>query len=554
MAIGGKTLGIVSGLAVGLTSGVILAALNPIVPQKGEPADTQPIKEAVVAPEAEENADPALPKLSMVDTSETSENEETIENDDVAETTTEPKVEPAPSAEVVDPVEEQPALIEPSVEVSLPEQPESLDADTNSATEQAAVLSENAITADTAVAPEEPATASNDTQPNIATEPAEAIKLAEPVLDTESPEVNVAKPAPTDPIKVSEVAEAVQAEEPSALIPTETVVASLPIVEEAEAPKAKIAPVEDLVDEVVADAAKPNTSGTFKTTGGSLITRGSNLPKIGEDSVAGLPSLGTAAKSSRFKTIGETDTSESAVAEKAENKEENEPNLGALARNANEFPVTDTPLVSIILLDDGRIFSQLKSLKTLNLPLTIAVSLDDADAAERAAQYRAAGFEILTMSPRNVQLSLSGGQTDDQVATLLDQYFEIMPQSVGLIDRPSANLQKDQRLSRYVVEHFSKTGHGLITYAGGLNGTKRIADQENVSSGSVFRFLDKSGEAGPIITQHLDRAAREARSKGSAIVMATPSDATLSTLVSWSLSTKARAIRMAPISASLLKD
>ena len=46
MAIGGKTLGIVSGLAVGLTSGVILAALNPIVPQKGEPAEQKSIEEA----------------------------------------------------------------------------------------------------------------------------------------------------------------------------------------------------------------------------------------------------------------------------------------------------------------------------------------------------------------------------------------------------------------------------------------------------------------------------------------------------------------------------
>jgi polysaccharide deacetylase 2 family uncharacterized protein YibQ len=98
------------------------------------------------------------------------------------------------------------------------------------------------------------------------------------------------------------------------------------------------------------------------------------------------------------------------------------------------------------------------------------------------------------------------------------------------------------------------TGHGIVTYAGGLNGTSRVADQENVSNGTVFRYLDKSGETGPVVTQQLDRAARAARSKGSVIVMATPSVETLGTLVSWSLSSKARAVTLAPISASLLKN
>jgi len=216
--------------------------------------------------------------------------------------------------------------------------------------------------------------------------------------------------------------------------------------------------------------------------------------------------------------------------------------------------VTDDPLMSIILIDDGKIAAQLPSLQGLNLPLTIAVSLDEEDAQSRARTYRDAGFEVLTMAPRNVELSLSGGQSNEQVAELMTRYFEIMPESIGLIDRPAANLQKDQRLLRSVVKSFAETGHGIITYAGGLNGTKRIADQQDVSNGTVFRFLDKSGEAGVILTQQLDRAAREARNKGSVIIMATASKSTLGTLVGWSLSSKARAVTLAPVSASLLKN
>lgn len=553
MAIGGKTLGIVSGLAVGLTSGVILAALNPIVPQTGDPAPTQPIDEVAVAPAPAEKTEPALPKLSMVETPQEVELSPAPETavDEVADVV-EPDAEPE---EVVEAEAPAPELAEPNVSTDLATDPEAMDQGTEPATELALVLPENSDTAAIEDAPAEPSEAASDATPTVSTEPAEAVKLAEPTLDTQSPEVDATEIAQTDPVAVSDVAEPSQTEEPSALATAETVVASLPTIEDPEAPQPAAAPVQtEVVEEVaepVVEAAQRNTSGTFKTSGGSLIDRGSSLPSLGQSEDTGLAALGTAGGSNRFKTIGES--SEVATAPTPETTGDSTPDLGALVRNANDFPVTNTPLVSVILLDDGRIASQLESLKTLNLQLTIAVSLDDADAGERAAQYRAAGFEVLAMSPRNVKLSLSGGQSDDQVAALLDEYFAIMPEAVGLIDRPSANLQKDQRLSRYVVEHFAKTGHGLVTYAGGLNGTRRIAEQEGVSSGSVFQFLDKSGEAGAILTQQLDRAAREARSKGAAIVMATPSDATLGTLVSWSLSSKARAVRMAPVSASLLK-
>lgn len=541
MAIGGKTLGIVSGLAVGLTSGVILAALNPIVPPKGDPAQTHPIADAGVSSEPVEKADPALPKLSMVDTSP-----------EAADAPAAPGVQDEPTAQVTEPndgvaepVVAEPVLEQPSVEPTQTAELETLAPIQKTTTELALVLPENSDASDVDAAPEHPVAASIDTQPTVSTDPAEAVTLAEPTLDTQSPRVGTAIIAKAAPVDVTAVDAAKQTQEPTELAPSQTVVASLPTIEDPETPKPAIAVVEETTEsQEAAQDAKPNTTGTFKTTGGSIITRGSSLPKIGETNETGLASLGAGSGSSRFKTIGD---SAKVMGEAASD-------VGALVRNANEFPVTDDPLMSVILMDNGKIAAQLPSLQKLNLPLTIAVSLDDADANARATTYRDAGFEVLAMTPRNVQLSLSGGQSNDQVSALLDQYFDIMPNSVGLIDRPSANLQKDQKLSRAVVKHFAKTGHGLVTYAGGLNGVKRIADQENVSSGAVFRFLDKSGEAGQIVTQQLDRAAREARSKGTVIVMATPSAATLSTLVGWSLSSKARAVTLAPVSASLLKN
>lgn len=544
MAIGGKTLGIVSGLAVGLTSGVILAALNPIVPQKGEPAETQPIEEAAVAPAPEEKADPALPKLSMVDTKPAPETEEATTSEtavrDEAQIS-DVQEEPITEAEVPEIVE--PKLVEPSVEPTLSAEVETLDPIEEPTIELAMVLPEESDDLNEETAPEQPSVAQSVEQPNVSTEPADAVALAESTLDTESPEVVATEITDSESVDVSEVADVEQAEEPVELAPVETVVTSLPTIEDPETPKPAVAVVEDAAEN------EPNTSGTFKTSGGSIITRGTSLPKIGKSEETGLASIGTGS-GSRFKTIGDS----AKITGETESGGDDTPQLGALARNANEFQVTSDPLMSVILIDDGKIASQLPSIQKYNLPLTIAVSLDEDDASERAAKYRDAGLEVLAMTPRNVKLSLTGVQSNEQVAQLLDQYFEIMPTSVGLIDRPSANLQKDQRLARAVVKHFGTTGHGLVTYAGGLNATKRIADQENVSSGAVFRFLDKSGEVGPIITQQLDRAALEARSKGAVIVMATPSAATLGTLVSWSLSSKARAVTFAPVSASLLKD
>ena len=537
MAIGGKSLGIVSGLAVGLTSGVILAALNPIVPQKGASVSIAAVDEIALAPEPETKSDPSLPKLSMVDTTPeaSTESESSVEPEAVVAIT-------EPSGEVNEPTIEPEVTSEPPQTIEL----ETLEPVGEPETQLALVLPENTQQNDLSSAPQQLISAQNDTQPNVSSEPAQAIDLAEPNLETDSPIVTVAEPVTSDAVEIASVSEPEPTAEPSAIIPNDTVVASLPKIQDPIAPKRAVAIVEETEPE-----EQPNTSGTFKTSGGSIITKGSNLPKIGGTQESNLASLGSGNKTSRFKTIGD---STKILGDDDTQTESQDPDVGALVRNANKFPVSDAPLLSIILIDNGQIENQLSSLQGLNLPLTMAISLDEPDAAERAKKYTDAGFEVLAMTPRNVKLSLSGGQSNEQVAKLLTEYFNIMPTSVGLIDRPSANLQKDQRLSRSVVKHFAKTGHGLITYGGGLNGTKRAADQENVASGTVFRFLDKSGEAEQIITQQLDRAAREARSKGAAIVMATPSKATLSTLVGWSLSSKARAVTLAPVSASLLKN
>ena len=53
MAIGGKTLGIFSGLTIGLMTSVILAVLNPIDESPGEAEETQQTKSPAIVPKLE---------------------------------------------------------------------------------------------------------------------------------------------------------------------------------------------------------------------------------------------------------------------------------------------------------------------------------------------------------------------------------------------------------------------------------------------------------------------------------------------------------------------
>ena len=246
MAIGGKTLGIVSGLAVGLSLGVVLAALNPIVPQTGSSVPSAPVEEIVLAPQPEVKSDPSLPKLSMVDTTPETK----------AETRSESDVKTEPVANIIndDPIaaeiDEPPVeVIEPPVEpevTSVPPQTaelETLQAVDAPETQLALVLPENAQQNDLGAAPEQPTSAQNDARPNVSSEPAQAIDLAEPDLETDSPRVTVAEPATTDTIETATVAEPEPIAEPSAIVSNEPIVATLPKIQDPIAPKtAKKAP------------------------------------------------------------------------------------------------------------------------------------------------------------------------------------------------------------------------------------------------------------------------------------------------------------------------
>lgn len=548
MANWGKTAGIMSGLAVGLSGGVFLAAMNPILPRTDTTSVAQaPMQQSAqdsgVDQGAEAGSQDMAPKLSLVQAA-------------------------TPSPEPVTALPEQSAALDAPVSVGqssvAPKASDvaELGADTTlpGETELAMVVPDAEAAPQAAIQTLLKRDEQAETQPNVSTIPAEPVVLVKPAADTNSPVVLT-----PDVQDVSAAAPAISrdtATPAAAFVPTPQVSggrdgsAVMPQVDSKPQLRIQAKPEPSLADQpvvvvpvlpdpdaettIIALAPQPQTnkSGTFQTVG-------SRLPTIGEGGENGISSLGTGGISARIPRIG------GQTGEEVQQIEE--PTVGAVWANANSFTSTGKPLMSIVLLDTGDIADQLPKLSGLGLPLAIAIPLDQPDVASKARAYRNAGFEVLALSPHDVSLSLSGGQTDEQVAELLQKYFTLMPEALGLIDRPDANLQKDQRLVRAVVSYFAETGHGLITYAGGLNAAPRLADQQNVPSAVVSRVLDGAGESDAVMTGYLNRAARQARSKGQAIVLATPSRATMAALLNWSLSTNARAVTFAPVSAVLIE-
>ncbi len=354
-----------------------------------------------------------------------------------------------------------------------------------------------------------------ESAPRVTTSPASPIVLAEPKVD-----VALGDLAPKAPgTGQTSAPDAPQA------------------VENAPSPRMARKPLAPQSDATITAPAAPpqkrlaQTQGTFKTTKSRLALNGSAgfSPKKGTSGIAAL----------KAKTEKPVDTQ--AEAEK----------IGALDKNAVAFTASGKPLFSIIIMDTDPGGVSRESLLKMPFPVTVALPADMENAGKAAQEYRDAGIEVLALSPRNVSMSLSGGLDQKQVDQVLDEIFQQLPQAVGLVDRVDGDLQRDRQLAKEVVNRFKTTGHGLITFERGLNPVPRQAAQAGVYAGQVYKVLDRTTQGAPVIKRFLDRAGQLARRDGRIIVMANNDAQTVAALVSWALSNKARGLALAPVSAVL---
>ena len=223
--------------------------------------------------------------------------------------------------------------------------------------------------------------------------------------------------------------------------------------------------------------------------------------------------------------------------------------LPPLQRFARPFENPDgKPLFAILLEDRGGEVDR-PALAALDLPLTIVIDPLAEGAAERAAQWRAGGQEVvMTLA------DLPDGATPGDLEQILQALSQRLPEAVAVIDPDGRGFQSDRRLSGQLVAILAGQGRGLVTLDQGLNAADQVARREDLAATTVFRRFDPDEAAGPGVKRYLDRAVFRAAQEGKVAVIGTLRPETVAGLLEWSVEGRASSVAIAPITALMTRS
>ncbi|MDE4131662.1 divergent polysaccharide deacetylase family protein [Phaeobacter sp. QD34_3] len=213
--------------------------------------------------------------------------------------------------------------------------------------------------------------------------------------------------------------------------------------------------------------------------------------------------------------------------------------------NSEPFDLSDDrPLMSIVLIDDAQSVGA-EALAEFPYPISFAIDPQDPRAAEKMAERRAAGFEVLILSdlPREAQ--------PQDAETALAVWFDLLPQAVGVLEGVASGVQGNRPLADQVADAVRAGGYGLVLQNNGLNTVQKLALRDGVPAGVVFRDFDGAGQNPRAMRRFLDQAAFRAGQEGAVIMLGRLQPDTISALLLWGLQDRASRVALAPISASL---
>ncbi|MFC2980964.1 divergent polysaccharide deacetylase family protein [Roseicyclus marinus] len=220
----------------------------------------------------------------------------------------------------------------------------------------------------------------------------------------------------------------------------------------------------------------------------------------------------------------------------------------ALRDNAEAFSAPPgTPLMAVVLIDDPATPLDPVALADVSFPITFAIDPTRPDAAERAAAFRASGFEVVILAAP----AIAPGATPADVEVALADATAQMPQAVAMMDDPSGRIQSDRPVLDATMGALGATGHGFIAFPQGLNAAEQTARRLGVPGTTFFRLLDDEDQRATVITRFLGRAAFDAVQTGSVIVAGRTRPDTVTALFSWALASRAEGVALAPVSAVL---
>jgi len=230
-----------------------------------------------------------------------------------------------------------------------------------------------------------------------------------------------------------------------------------------------------------------------------------------------------------------------------------------LRRNAIAFDDPEgRPLLAIVLIDRGDSVIGLEALQEFPYPLTFAVDAARPDAAEAAARYRDAGFEVMAL----VDLATDSTPQDAEVA--MEVSLSAVPDAVAVMEGDATGFQDSRQVSEQVAAILGQRGYGLVMLPNGLNTAQRQAARLGVPSATVFRDFDGAGQDAAAIRRFLDqgafRAGQQAEGLGvegegnGVIMMGRLRPDTISALLLWGLQDRAQRVALAPVSAVLDRE
>lgn len=238
--------------------------------------------------------------------------------------------------------------------------------------------------------------------------------------------------------------------------------------------------------------------------------------------------------SDRLPTVG-ADTEEAVVIDARPIVKNSEP----FENNAQK------PVMAIVLVDTGAQDFDIEALESFPYPLSIAVSTLDPQAAEKVADYRARGFEVLAM----INLPEEASATDVEVA--MQAHLSVADQFVGVMEGLGDGLQSSKEISDQVTEVLAGNGFGLLMLPNGLNTAQKLAAKEGVPSATVFRDFDDKEQTAVVMRRFLDQAAFKAVQEDGVVMLGRLREEAISALLLWALQDRASTVAIAPISAVL---
>ncbi|MCU4653527.1 divergent polysaccharide deacetylase family protein [Roseibacterium sp. SDUM158016] len=310
-----------------------------------------------------------------------------------------------------------------------------------------------------------------------------------------------------------------------------------------------LAPVDDLTTPAVAPeqapAATPTRPRVIRPGAGTAVGQGD-----GAGPGRTLPQVVTPGRSTMLPDLEDPSAETGNAADEAEADPAGPPadgDLPALVAYAAVFDETETrPLIGIVLIDEPDARLDISTLTGFPFPVAFAVDPMRPDAAERAATFRAAGFEVLMLGS-----AIPVGATASDTEVALAAARARVPEAVALMDTPDSRIQSDRAVLEAAVGAISELGQGLVAFPRGLNTAEQMAARADVPAVTVFRLLDDEGQRATLITRFLGRAEFAAVQEGGVIVAGRTRPDTVTALFSWALGNRNEGVAIAPVSAVL---